>query len=225
MLEKFEPNCCIPTCRILRDVFARFGYAAEALPCAVLIQNAAMLEYYASTVPEEEEEERVRVYARLGAWRIDVMLNSNKSRGFEGHVVICVEHMLVDASLQQVDRPVKKVFMPPLLAFEPCEAFFDKPSGQGVVGIVNGCSVAYQRLTDYRFHNSPLWLDEGWPYSDVHKKIVRSISHSGCFPHSLYSPDPEYGVWARLHYHIYLVRRCRGVLGGARSIPSPTKGI
>jgi hypothetical protein len=173
MLEKFEPNCCIPTCRILRDVFARFGYAAEALPCAVFIQNAAMLEYYASTVPEEEEEERVRVYARLGAWRIDVMPNSNKSRGFEGHVVIRVEQMLVDASLQQVDRPVKKIFMPPLLAFEPGEAFFDKPSGQGVVGIVNGCSVAYQRLTDYRFHNSPLWLDDGWPYSDVHKKIVR----------------------------------------------------
>jgi hypothetical protein len=172
MREAFDPDCCIATCRILRRVFARFGYAAEALPCAVSVSNPAMTEYLASGgyLPDDDEE-LLRLCERLGAWRIGMKPIPQRT-GFQGHVVLRVEHMLVDASLDQVDRPAKKIFMPPLLAFEPFDAFWAKPGEHGGEVRVNGCSVVYQPLSDYSFRTTPGWLREGWPCTDVFKKIV-----------------------------------------------------
>jgi hypothetical protein len=178
MLEEFTGNCSIATCRVLRRVFARFGYDAVPMPCAVYIYNAAMMKLFDNgmRIPEDMKERR-RFLDLIGAWGVGIVPESariSETPGFGGHVVLSVERMLIDASLQQVNRPDKNLMLPAFLAFEPTPRFLGEPRGQEIAVTLNsGDAITYKRITDYSFRTAGDWLRDGQPYSDVLKKIVR----------------------------------------------------
>jgi hypothetical protein len=186
MLKQFTPDCCIATCRILQHVFTFFGYKSEPLPVSAYIYNKAMVDLLCTGVElPTEPPARRELFDRTGAWGIGITQQSADigapvpGRRFGGHVVLRVMNTLVDASLQQADRPDKGIALPPMLAFSPKEpVFFSQKRFRGKrcgVG-VNGCEIVYERLSDYSFRQAPDWTRKGQPYGQVTHSIVMRTS-------------------------------------------------
>lgn len=183
MLKEFTPDCCIATCRILQHVFNFFGYKSEPLPVSAYIYNKAMVDLLATGVElPTEQPARRELFDRTGAWGIGITQQSAEvgapvpGRRFGGHLVLRVMNTLVDASLQQADRPQHGIILPPFIAFSPSEPiFFTRRRGRGKrcgAGIPNGCEIVYERLSDYSFRSAPDWTRRGPPYGQVIHSIV-----------------------------------------------------
>jgi len=183
MLKEFTPDCCIATCRVLHQVFESFGYYADAVPVDVYIFNAPMAALLRDGVeiPTDDPVARRKLFDATGAWGVGITRLSADVGApvvggrYGGHLVLRVMNTLIDASLQQADRPQYGIALPSLIAFSPdVQAFFtQKRTGDKRCGIsVNRCEIIYQRMKDYSFRRSPDWLRSGSPYTDVIRSIV-----------------------------------------------------
>jgi hypothetical protein len=177
MLEHFTPNCCVATCRVLRRVFQHFDYDAEPVPCFVYAFNAAMVKLLSTGIRfPEDQKERSRFFALFGAWGVGIIPASsagNEKTHFGGHVVLRVNRLLIDASLQQVDRPEMKLHVPALIAAEPAQEFFLPAHGQRFEhNLRSGTQIVYQRSANYSFRFAPDWQRKGSPYVDAISKII-----------------------------------------------------
>jgi hypothetical protein len=68
MLETFRPDCCVATCKILREVFADYGYRAREVPVTVQILNAPSSFFAAKPKGQRisgKVDESLVVYKRL----------------------------------------------------------------------------------------------------------------------------------------------------------------
>jgi len=182
MLKHFTPDCCIATCRVLRKAFNVFGYDAEAVPVSVFIfnENMAGLLKDGVSIPTDRSA-RKELLDGTGAWSVGITRQSAEVGApvvggrFGGHLVLRVMNTLVDASLQQADRPERGIVLPPLLSFVPQKPIFftqKKTRGKRCGVSVNGCEIVYERLKDYSFRKAPDWLRGGSPYTDVTSSIV-----------------------------------------------------
>ena len=80
--------------------------------------------------------------------------------------------MLVDASLQQVERIDRGVVLGPFFAKEARQDFFDGKDRPTSVFEVNGCAVSYTRLLDDSYRHSKHWTSPSPLHSRVTKKII-----------------------------------------------------
>ena len=187
MLREFTPDCCIATCRVLGRVFESFEYYAEAVPVSVYIFNAQMASLLTTGAPIPDEPfARRKLFDSTGAWSVGITrksadVNPDVIGGrYGGHLVLRVMNTLVDASLQQADRPQYGIVLPALIAFSPQKPVFftHRRTGGKRCGIsVNGCEIVYERIKDYSFSNSPDWLRTGPPNSDVIRKIINEVEN------------------------------------------------
>jgi hypothetical protein len=166
LLQYFAPNCCIATCKILRDVFAYYGYRAREVPVTVMIYNAAMQRLVEQGIafPDDNDEKRA-LFDRHGAWGIGIVpprRGEVAANGFGGHLVLNVEGMLVDGSLQQAERVERQIVIPSLLWFTPMpnNFFALRAKGQHTSGMLNDCVVVYKRLDNEGYRVSPNWRQE-----------------------------------------------------------------
>jgi hypothetical protein len=179
MLEHFAPNCCIATCRTLRRALQHFGYEPEPIPCFVFLYNAAMVKLLAAGMQfPDDRRERTRLFELFGAWGVGILpesgdLVSARGGGYGGHVVLRVRRLLVDASIQQVERPDKKLFPPTFITCEPADEFFAFPGRRHELVLQDESHLVYQRSADYSFRYGSDWQRQGSPYVEVLSKIIR----------------------------------------------------
>jgi hypothetical protein len=177
--KAFTSDCCVATCRIMRHVFARFGYRAEAVPLAVHIYNAKMIELLDSGIrfPDNAQERRA-LFDKTGAWGIGICPPQEFGREknpnyFGGHLALRIGSMLIDASLQQAERPAKNILIPPLIYVEISEIFFTaREKGQTCEVELGDCRLIYRRITNDSFRYSPDWTRSGSPYREVLHEII-----------------------------------------------------
>jgi hypothetical protein len=165
MLKVAVPNCCVATVAVLCRVFKHHGFKPRPLPVTVVIQNPKMTKLLASGVriPEGYKAER-RWFRETGAYSVGIVPESaleSRMRGYEaygGHLVCHVQDVLVDASINQVNRPEHGIIIPPFMAVEATPQFL---AGDGMlVGKVNGCEVQYRPLRDASWRSAPDWTNE-----------------------------------------------------------------
>lgn len=172
MLKEFTPDCCIATTRVLKRALAVFGIEAEPVAVGVRIYNAAMRRLLNRAPLPTDPRKKERLLALTGAWGIGICPHGNEER-FGGHLVLRVGSLLVDASLQQAERPNKGILLDPLVVAKPHPAFFAPKQYGEEFGIdIHGCLVVYERIRDESFRRAPDWLRTGSPYTDVLRGIV-----------------------------------------------------
>lgn len=164
MLRHYSPDCCIATTRALRDVFKHFGYDAYPVAVSVAIVNARMARILKEHIHIPVDYcERLAFFEREDAWGLGIGIGDplpgyGPAHGFDGHLVLRVMQTLVDASLQQADRPQKGISLGSLIAYEPGREFFrdhiNRPESRV---IVNGCELTYRCTFDASYRQSPDW--------------------------------------------------------------------
>ena len=117
ILDDFAPNCCIAATAITLGVFRSLGIRAEPFSCRVVIFNRAFIDRSerAGRVPQTPAE--VREWTGDGlSWSLGVGWPAPHLTGWPGHLVALVEDALIDASIEQANRPAKGIVLPPVLA-------------------------------------------------------------------------------------------------------------
>jgi hypothetical protein len=185
MVKYFASNCCVATCKILRDVFGHYGYRARQVPVTVTIINRAMRELVEQNVTfPKEERARLAFFERHGAWGIGIVpvLNSKNvnGSGFGGHLVLNVDGILVDASLQQAERRDRQIILPPWLAITPVPAgfFAARAKGQQIRGVIGDCLICYRRLENEAYRISPNWRQESAGCPAAFREILTRSSQA-----------------------------------------------
>jgi hypothetical protein len=176
MLEYFRPDCCVATCKILQTVFAEYGYKARAVAVTVQVLNGPMQKLVEQGPLPEDHDERMALFNQHGAWGVGIVPPENgqlKPNSFGGHLVLNVNGVLVDASLQQAQREQKGILLPALLCGHPGSSFFAKSKGQRTGVKVGECLVSYRRLRDDSYTTGKNWREEYAGRPEAYLKIMR----------------------------------------------------
>jgi hypothetical protein len=186
MLTRFKPNCCIATCKILKEVFAYYGFKAKAFPVMAYIYNQRMTELLNTReiILPRDEQERLALFDQTGAWGVGFCnypgLNQQTLDGdeiFRGHLVLKVDGWLVDGSLEQASRPQRDIKLPGMLwAHAPSGFFSPRCRKQILTTFVNRCSLIYQRLENESYRMSPNWQKEHAGVAEVYGDILARVS-------------------------------------------------
>lgn len=180
LCEHYTPDCCIAAAAILTRVFREFGYRAEPVPVGLEVYNTAMMNALERgvAIPGPDEPERRDLFFDLtGAWGVGVLPGmvgfDRKGRpGYGGHMILRVKGYLVDATIQQAQRPAKQIELPALLA-TPHAA--DLVRNGHVTLEVNQCAVRYSLLNNQTYRTAPDWQRRSTPYPEVVRKILTRL--------------------------------------------------
>lgn len=103
ILKRFKPDSCIASTRVGIEVLKRFGITAEAIPVKVMVYNEPLWKRmtagsFDGTFNDED-------------WSVGIGMGYDPRRrpedGFNGHLVIKTEGLLVDLAIDQASRPEK----------------------------------------------------------------------------------------------------------------------
>ena len=140
--ERFSKDCCLNATRILIEVFRDFGIPARAMVVRCIAGNA---EYFTSIK-----------YERLldGAWGVAADAPSGvDGDDWNGHVVVFVRGMLVDAAAGAMSRPHKQIHMPDFYAgFVP--RGWERGGVNHVVALPANGALIYEALPKDRSHET-----------------------------------------------------------------------
>lgn len=104
------PNRCIAATKTGIKVLRYFGINATPVPCDLTVGNLAWVKWVeggdlrAETMPD-------------AAWSVHVGRRNTDGPGYNGHVMIRADDMLVDLNFGQVSRPQKGLEVPDATAF------------------------------------------------------------------------------------------------------------
>jgi hypothetical protein len=178
MCEEYTKDCCIAAASVLRRVFQLYGYAAEPVPVGVEIFNAAMTKLIISGMDfPDDPKERMRLWDVTGAWGIGINAESakvsaaNGYKGYGGHLLVRVQGIIVDATIQQAERPARNMLMPPMIV-APANALMRERVLELNVG---DCRLVYRLLGDHSYRTAPDWLRRTTPYPETVNKIIQRI--------------------------------------------------
>jgi hypothetical protein len=162
ILKDFAPDCCIATAAILRRVFRHFHFDTTPIPVHVFVFNAAYLKLRASGVPFPDDADELRaLFDRTGAYSMGVTEESALVGGpgkWAGHMLTLVQDVLVDASLDQFNRPQHNIVLPSFITVPARTAFLEYRSQ--LAGTSNGCEIVYKRTRDNAWRSAPDWTNE-----------------------------------------------------------------
>jgi hypothetical protein len=148
-------------------------------PLAVTVQvfNENMLRLLQTKVVlPDDKQARIEFCERERAWGIAVGTGDGLrplNGLFNGHLILRLNRMLVDASLQQAERIDRGIVLGPFLAREAGQDFFDAKDRPVSVFEVNGCAVCYTRLLDDTYRRNPHWNCPSVLHSQVAKTIIQ----------------------------------------------------
>ena len=75
-----------------------------------------------------------------------------------GHMLTLVQDVLVDASLDQFNRPQHNIVLPSFITVPARTAFLEYRSQ--LAGTSNGCEIVYKRTRDNAWRSAPDWTNE-----------------------------------------------------------------
>lgn len=138
--QRFTKDCCLNATRVLIEVFRDFGIPARAMVVRCVAGNA---EYFASLAQEKELE---------GAWACACDAPSGfDGKHWDGHVVVFVRGMLVDAASGNMSRPAKRIHVPDVYAGTVPRGW-ERGGVQHVVELPEDGALAYEALPKNRDH-------------------------------------------------------------------------
>lgn len=183
MREEYTADCCIAAAFILKRVLSLYGYTAREVPVAVQIFNPEMVRLIKRAIKfPDDPRERLRLWELTNAWGVGIVPESavlSGGRGYGGHLLVSVKDKLIDATLQQAQRPAKKIVLPPLISFTPDEGWHK----HGVIDLdVGECVVRYQRIHDRSYMTAPDWRRRTTPVPETVRKIIERIEAQDAKP-------------------------------------------
>jgi hypothetical protein len=124
LLSHFTPDCCIESTAAALDVLRAHGVACRELSVQAGVFNAPAWELYQRGILMHHGRAERMVWELKGAWSVGVGLIDDdvpRPGRFGGHLVALVEERwLLDLSIDQANRPLKRLDVPrPLLAEIP----------------------------------------------------------------------------------------------------------
>ena len=187
MLNYYDENrsvgFCLETSRCLKVVLRHYGF--DAHPCSVFIyvHNPATTNVLVANagLPDSELMGFVENSWDNGGWSVGTaaQLDSPNAMidlangGYNGHLVLQMQDVLVDAAIRQYDRPEREIHMPDMLV-TPIPAGF--ASGVPAKQIVNGCLIVQCRTGDQQFRLLPGWSKRNGTISEhQHDLIEREV--------------------------------------------------
>lgn len=137
VIEKFQRDTCILTVAVLCDLLAQQGITAHPLKVRALGVNDAFMKLLAreGRMPETQED-RDRWYKDRGAYSVGIgfgLIPGREETGWNGHLVATIppavadqdrEWWLIDASLDQIDRPIHHIQSGIIVARVPSKTIF-----------------------------------------------------------------------------------------------------
>jgi hypothetical protein len=197
LLERLEPvardeivrvlghsNVCIPTCRVLQAVLKDFRIGSYPVPTEVSACNKVQAEIFRSIGGREQAayttSEQQKEWAGKGAWATGIGPGIASAGlpvgtdGWDGHLVLRVEDVLLDGSIEMLNNPQRGLILPKLL-WTPVDAEWDTATRPATVPLSNGCEVVYGKLNDDTWRYTPYWKAEREPYKTMQSKIMEAI--------------------------------------------------
>jgi len=167
--RRFDPDCCLNATRILVNILKnRMHMKATALSVTATIFNPYMVEK--GRPPESPAEGRL--WRDEGGWMVVVGSRGEAMpRRWPGHLVALVYgSWIVDATVQQANRPEKNIEIKPLI-FQGTEEFLRGERSQRITEPLNGCAVFYDA-----FPEDKTWASKpGWCVPDQSRRMEAEI--------------------------------------------------
>lgn len=172
ILDYFAPNCCVAATAITIGVFRALGIPARPCTCRVSIFNRAYVDrsQREGRIPQGLEE--TRAWCADGvSWAVGVGYGADSGEGgWPGHLMAVVAgSVLVDASIEQANRPQKDIVLPPVLAV-PAPADFLLERSRFYLHSTDGGLVIYEPLADRSWRRAPDWV-----HRDRHERAIERI--------------------------------------------------
>jgi hypothetical protein len=177
-------NVCIPTSRVIQYVLGHFGFESYPVPTEVSACNKVQAEIFKSIGGREQatdaSSDQRRDWARKGAWATAIGPGVAaaglpvRTDGWDGHLVLRVEDILLDGSIAMLDNPAKDLSLPKLL-WTPADSEWDRGIRYAGLTLSNGCEVLYGKLDDDSWRVAPYWKAATEPYKTLQNKMVEAI--------------------------------------------------
>jgi hypothetical protein len=177
-------NVCIPTSRVIQSVLGHFGFESYPVPTEVGACNKVQAEIFKSIGGREQAanatSELRKIWARKGAWSTAIgpgIAEAGlpvRTDGWDGHLVLRVEDILLDGSIAMLNDLAKDL-SPPKLLWTPVDPEWDRGIGCAGVTLTNGCEVVYGKLSDDSWRGAPYWKADREPYKSLQSKMVEAI--------------------------------------------------
>lgn len=172
ILKDFRLDSCIGSTRTVIRVLKHFGYEAQPFPCRAFIYNPAFVKAIErGERPPEDTIARSQWMDNMGAWSVGVGFQPDDAVKYVGHLaaVLPERKLLIDASLDQANRPHKNILIPPVVVAKVTDEFL---RSEDVVEYgVNGMRVVYEPRPEDR-----AWREStNWNNSSQTKRAMKAI--------------------------------------------------
>jgi hypothetical protein len=157
-------DTCIPTSRILQAVLERFGFQATPVAAEVIACNPMYAQMVKSFDGRDPSAEEVKAWQDRGAFAVRIspeMATAGvpiSGTGWDGHLVLRVEDIVLDGSIEMCSRPAKAIILPKLLGI-PVDRMWDAGRRDARQLLVNGCEVSYKKLNDESWQTASYWTE------------------------------------------------------------------
>jgi len=175
---------CIPTCRVLQAVLKYLSFESYPVETEVSVCNKIQAEIFRSMGGREQvihaTSEQQKEWTDRGAWATAIGPGVARAGlpvrtgGWDGHLVLRVEDVLLDGSIEMLNDPARGLSLPKLL-WTPVDAEWDTATRYATVPMPNGCEVVYGKLNDDTWRYTPYWKAETEPYKTMQSKMVEAI--------------------------------------------------
>jgi len=162
ILKDFRKDSCIASTRVAIDVLNHFHISAKPIATALTVFNPTYARniHNAGYIPTSPDE--IKEWFEQGARSVEI--NSQDL----AHVVAIIKNAyLLDLSLDQANRPHKKIHVSPHCSPIP-KAFVCGETAEYSVG---GCIICYHALPE----NKNFIHSRDWLYSDRTRRAIHSI--------------------------------------------------
>lgn len=187
MLRYYETpqmeGICLETTRCLRVVLRHFGFEASPVSIFIAIHNPVCTKLLLenSHLPPAELQRLLEASWDKGGWSTGTRAQTandatiDPNRGYNAHLVLRCQDVLIDGSIQQYARPQHNINFPGcMLITRVPPTFFRR--GQSVRNMVNDCLLVLEYAGDQNFRGMPGWSRQGGANSKAaHDRIERKI--------------------------------------------------
>ena len=179
--RRFREDSCINSTRVLFDVYRAVGIAADAVSVRTRIYAPAFVDrgHREGRMPESPEEVHSWT-SEPGVWSVGIGFGTDLGKHkWPGHLVLRSDSTLIDATIDQANRPQDGIVMPPMLLLaHTSDAFWRADDLLGVE--INGCQVVYEsRPNDNSYLGSPAWSGRSHIEGAVAAELIRYLESRG----------------------------------------------
>jgi hypothetical protein len=179
--RRFREDSCINSTRVLFDVYRAAGIPADAVSVRARIYSPGFVEraHREGRMPVTPEELQSWT-SEPGVWSVGIGYGINHGKQkWPGHLVLRSGSHLIDATIDQANRPQHGIVMPAMLLLAQVpEAFWR--GEEPFAAEINDCQTVYEaRPNDNSYLGSPAWSGRSHIEGAVAAELVRYLESKG----------------------------------------------